>query len=202
MPAIVLALLVASSVSFEPPRLVRAPAGEVPYGARAAGIVALEATIAADGTVGDAHPVKALAPFTEPFSRTVATWAFEPAISDGTPVSSRLLVLGVFRPAMLTYPAPPQPGSQGYGLTEDVPVPVKWRIPGYPPTALGDAAVVVEVTVGQDGSAVEARVVESKAGFAESALAAARQWAFRPATRAGRPVDSRVAIAFYFRAPL
>jgi TonB family protein len=200
MSGIILALLVAAS-PFEPPRVLRSPAGEVPYGARAAGIVALEVTVGADGKVGGVRPVKDLAPFTAALSGAVRRWTFQPATDDGAPVPSRILVLGVFRPAMLTSPAPSPPDDAGYDLSPDAPTPVRWSIPGYPPTALGDAAVVVEATVERDGSPGETRVVTSRPGFDDAALAAARKWAFRPAAVGGRPVVSRVAIAFYFRAP-
>jgi TonB family protein len=123
------------------------------------------------------------------------------AAAAGVAVSSQLLVLGVFRPAMLNYPAPPPPDLESYAFSAKTPVPTQWLVPAYPPMAVGSAAVAVEVTVGENGSVTDVRVTGSTPGFDDAAVGAARRWAFKPVLRDGRPVASRLAIVFYFRAP-
>jgi TonB family protein len=198
-PCLVLAALLASSADL--PRLVQTPPGQVPYGANAAGAVGLEATISNTGSVTGVRAIKALEPFTGPFTDAVRTWQAEPAREGGVAVASQLLVLGVFRPPMLTYPAPPPPERKDYGVAGKLPVPTRWVVPGYPPMAVGNAAVAVEVTVGETGSVTDAHVTASTPGFDDAAVAAVRQWTFTPVLRDGKPVPSRLAVVFFFPAP-
>ena len=72
----------------------------------------------------------------------------------------------------------------------------------YPLGAQGDAAVVLEVVVEQDGRVGDARVVRGQAPFASAALDAARAWTFVPARRAGEPVSARIRVQVDFRAPV
>lgn len=75
----------------------------------------------------------------------------------------------------------------------------------YPASALkqrkhGD--VTVAVTVDVDGHVSKVEVLESGgADLDEAAVVAARQWTFSPATRAGRPVASRIRVPFHFAPP-
>jgi TonB family protein len=199
IPCFVLATLLASSPDL--PRLVQTPPGEVPYGAQSAGAVGLEVTISDKGFVSAVRTIKALEPFTAPFTDAVRTWQAEPARAGGVAAASQLLVLGVFRPPMLAYPAPPPPVRKDYGVAGKLPVPTHWIVPGYPPMAVGNAAVAVEVTVGETGSVTDARVTASTPGFDDAAVAAVRQWTFTPVLRDGRSVASRLAVVFFFPAP-
>src|SRR6185312_15089358 len=75
----------------------------------------------------------------------------------------------------------------------------------YPPSALESrrhADVVLTVTIDPDGHVSKVDVVESGgADLDEAAIVAARQWTFRPATRDGRPVASRIKMPFHFAPP-
>jgi TonB family protein len=87
--------------------------------------------------------------------------------------------------------------------TETTPVPVE-RVPAeYSDTAqeLGEEGTVeILVTVGKDGRVSHARVqaCDAPIDLCESALAAARKWVFRPATRFGHPVEAAVVVPFRF----
>jgi TonB family protein len=197
------ALAVLAASTFQPPRLAHVKLDPVPYGARAAGVVAVEASVSATGSVDGVRTIKSVEPFTPLMTGGVGSWTFEPARDGDQPVACHQLVLGIFRPAMLLYPAPPPPEQKDYPLSDDVPRPTKWSMPPYPPTATaGDAIVVVEVEVDDGGAVTGTRVLTSVPGFDDAALGAARQWAFKPATRANRSAPSRVIMAFYFRQPL
>jgi len=69
----------------------------------------------------------------------------------------------------------------------------------YPPSAQGEALVLVEITVGPDGTPAAVRVLRGASGFNEAALQAARQWRFR--TPAGTTAG-RAYIVFGFRQPV
>jgi len=62
--------------------------------------------------------------------------------------------------------------------------------------------VVLAVTVDADGNVSKVEVLESGGpALDEAATTAVRQWKFRPATRDGRPIASRIRVPFHF-APL
>jgi TonB family protein len=116
-------------------------------------------------------------------------------------VESRVLVAGLFRPAMLLPPAPEGFETPDAPPSEEIPYPTSVAIPPYPPNALGSHYVLVEVEVGEAGSVTAARVVSRTSGFDSAALDASREWRFRPAKRAGRPVPTVAYLLFAFRQP-
>jgi TonB family protein len=75
--------------------------------------------------------------------------------------------------------------------------------PRYPPLAMArrhQGQVLLQVEIGQDGRPGEVRVARSS-GYQEldqAAVAAARQWRFRPASRNGRPVATRARVPVNF----
>jgi len=83
-----------------------------------------------------------------------------------------------------------------------VPFPIQQVRPPYPPNVVGDGVVLVEVLVTPQGGVGRARVIGAGTGFDPAALDAARQWVFRPARRADRPVPACAYLIFGFRAPL
>lgn len=75
----------------------------------------------------------------------------------------------------------------------------------YPPEALSarqEATVVLLVSVAADGTVTEATVAESGGeAFDQAAVAAIRQWRFRPARRGNEAVASRIRVPFRFALP-
>lgn len=130
----------------------------------------------------------------------VNTWSFEPARDGEQPVASHVLVAACYRPSALTTGPEARPPSVRAG--PDAPSPTTLVPPSYPPNALGDGAVIVEVRVDVNGSVTDARVVRSAPGFDRAALDAARRWRFRPAERAGVPVPAFAYLVFGFRQPV
>jgi len=192
----------ALAATFTPPVLQSAALGPVPYGARAAGVVVLEAEVDERGAVTAVRAVKTVAPFSEGLERDVRDWRFEPAREDLRTVRSRVLVAALVRPAALLFPAPGAPPTPPTHVPEDIPYPVSVAVPPYPPNAVGDAAVIVETSVATDGSVDEAHVVSEPGGFDLAALEAARGWRFRAAHHDGRAVESRAYLVFVFRSPV
>src|SRR5690606_32058459 len=71
----------------------------------------------------------------------------------------------------------------------------------YPDGAEGDATVVLELVVGEDGRVAEVRVIEGAAPFAEHARRAVEGWRFEPARRDGVRVAARIQARIDFHAP-
>jgi TonB family protein len=86
--------------------------------------------------------------------------------------------------------------------SDEIPFPTAVTVAPYPPNALGDAVVLIEVQVAPGGRATSARVVRSAPPFDEPALAAGRQWMFRPARLHGQPIAAPAYILFGFRQPI
>ena len=87
--------------------------------------------------------------------------------------------------APVVAPVPPAPALRppvAQGST-DVP---------YPPGAQGDAAVLLELVVDEDGYVTSALVVEGAAPFAEQARRAVLAWRFAPARRGDTPVAAKI----------
>jgi len=184
------------------PVLVSASVAPVPYGARAAGVVLLAVDVDAQGRPGEVRTLKEVAPFGTELRESVRGWSFEPAREGNRAAPTKVLVVGVFRPAMLLFPRPPVPARPERPEDADVPFPASIAVPPYPPNAVGEAFVVVEATVDADGSVTDARVVGEASGFDGAALETARAWGFEPARRDGRPVPGRVCFVFAFRQPV
>jgi TonB family protein len=75
-------------------------------------------------------------------------------------------------------------------------------VPPYPPNAVGSVTVLVEVTIAESGNVADARIVGEASGFDDAASSAARSWRFRPASRAGSPVEARAYLLFVFGQPV
>jgi hypothetical protein len=80
----------------------------VPFGARAAGLVALDVGVSERGTVADVTVVKAVEPFSEGLARDIHGWRFRPARRAGADVPARCYLVFVFR-APVTAPGPRVP---------------------------------------------------------------------------------------------
>lgn len=106
----------------------------------------------------------------------------------------------------LKRPAPPSqaPESVPSVETETLPVQVHNPPPEYPLPARRrglEGTVVVEVTVLEDGSAGEVRVLDGgeQGLFVDAAIRAVKTWRFQPALRGGKAVRSTERIRFVFK---
>jgi TonB family protein len=166
------------------------------------GDVLLELAVGPDGALARVATMRDTAPFTELLRDAVADWTFEPATADGRAVRWPLLLAGVFRPPVLVGPAPGSPPRDAERPCAEIPFPLDMTPPPYPPAAVGDALVLLEVTVGKDGRVTGPRMLQGSEPFASAARDTARQWRFRPACRDGGPLSVPAYLVFGFRAPV
>jgi protein TonB len=86
------------------------------------------------------------------------------------------------------------------GVTNPEPIPSSQVQPRYPETARMakiQGMVVLQVVIHKDGSVGDIQVLQSpgaKFGFDASAIAAVRQWRYKPGQQNGKPVDVYFAI--------
>ncbi len=188
--------------SYDPARLESGSVAAIPYQTRAAGIVLFELVVDPQGNVTETRIIQDLAPFTRVVKESVNAWRFDPARVNRKRAKSRVLVAGLFRPAMLHFPMPKAVRAPDAQPSEEVPFPTSFKVPPYPPNAIGSAYVLVEVEVGKDGTVNSTEVHGPSSGFDDAALQAASAWSFRPASREGRPVPARAYLIFAFRQPV
>jgi TonB family protein len=184
-----------------PPRLAAAQVGAAPWNAVSGGIAAFEVSLDATGAVVGTSVVQDLAPFGAQLDDAIRSWRFEPAREGGKAVATRVLALGLFRPPALHFPAPDRPRYRDAVAPDELPWPTSVTVPPFPPRALGSGKVILEVDVSSEGAVTAVRVLSAPTAFDGAATDTARQWTYRPAARAGRPVESRAFLVFSFVAP-
>ncbi|MBI1739676.1 MAG: TonB family protein [Candidatus Koribacter versatilis] len=76
--------------------------------------------------------------------------------------------------------------------------------PVYPPEAMAQklqGTVVLQATIGRDGSVQDLKLVRGYFALARAAIAAVKQWRFRPSSINGRPVEAQTVITVNFSYP-
>jgi TonB family protein len=205
-----------SRVAVAPARLKGGALPQIPIMAVSGGEVVLEVAVNRAGRVTGVTPLRHTAPFSDAMAAAVRSWTFAPAedaaappagaaIDPATrkPMDSTVLVVGVFRPPALfpvTLGEPPANVAPSSGRAPALAGPIE--MPAYPPAALHDGVVLVELDVAAHGGVEGIGVVRSATGFDQSALAAVSALAFRPARVHDRAAPAFVYVAVAFRQPI
>lgn len=190
--------------------------GELPVApplAVSGGEVFLEALVDVDGRVDSVRTLRTTPPFTDAVIRAVRGWRFTPATeaaepstgqtaASARPVAGPVLVAAMFAPPALNGPTLGEPPQDVLSASDETPMPMGANPAAYPPRALGDGTVLVEVTIDTAGVPTDAQVKVSAPGFDAAAIAAARSWSFRPARRRGIAVTTHAYLLFAFRQPV
>lgn len=194
---------VALASAQEAPRLVGGALPPIPEVTVGGGEVIFDVEVDARGVVRAIMPLRLSEPYGQIMRDTVAAWEFVPATVDGRPVPGRLLIAAVFRPPLLldapTLGTPPVDVERPSAA---VPFPLEIVTPPYPPLAITDAAVAIEVVIDEAGNVAHAVIVGGEDPFASAALDAAWRWRFRPAEEAGAPAPAVAYLVFGFRRPV
>jgi TonB family protein len=163
----------------------------------------LELMIDTTGSVARMTPLRASPLLADPIPSAVANWRFLPAHDSGLPVPSRALVAAVIRPPdLFDGPTPGDPPVDLATPSDEIPYPIATTPPRYPPLAIGDGVVLLEVLVDRDGRPAQVRIVTDTSAFDQASLAAAAFWSFRPAKWNGRTVEAYAYLMFGFRQPV
>jgi len=102
--------------------------------------------------------------------------------------------------------AAPKPSEASDGCIEETTKPK--AISKVTPQYIGSAAHAanvegvckVEIRVGADGDVIDSRILQGIGhGMDEIVIAATKQWKFNPATRCGKPVESRHIVSMRFQ---
>jgi TonB family protein len=170
-------------------------------GTLSGGEVLLKVGLSPVGQVRSIESLRQAYPFTEALEAAVQQWRFGPAEPGEGPRERQVLVVGVFRPPSLYDLTPPVPLVPLQAVPATIPVPVRWERPLYPPRAIGDGVVVLEVHVAVDGKVEDVTILSPSPAFDGPARDAARRWWFRPAVWEGKAIPSVAYLVFGFRQP-
>jgi hypothetical protein len=198
LAVLVLAAVATAQPGWQPPRLMSADIGAAPWNVHSGGIAACQVSLDENGQVRGVEVVQDVAPYGAQLADAVRSWRFEAARQGDMRVPSRVLVLGFFRPPTLNIPAPETPKYRTTDAPPELPWPTYVTAPPYPPNAVGSGAVILESDVADDGTVAATRVLNPGGAFDSAARDAAAQWTYRPASRDGRDVASRVFLLFTF----
>ena len=211
---LVIAIALGALIAQQPYAAARYAAGAVPGLAPMAvggGQVIVELTVDPGGHVEKVTTLRSTPPFTDLLMQTVRSWSFSPASedrvgSDGKPlgirnVASKVIVAATYRAPALAGPTHGERPVNLAAASPDVAFPAVIREPPFPVKALDSGVVLIEARVTAAGAVAEARVIGSAPPFDEPALAAARQWQFRPA-RVPDHADTYAYLIFGFPQPI
>jgi TonB family protein len=217
--AIALALIAAAHVAltaapaFHPAKyLDGAPPALPPTTVVGGGEVMLEVDVTIGGAVRGVRTLRTTPPYTDAMIAATKTWRFAPAEIEVEPpppsgqprfkaVDSTVLVAAVFLAPALIGPTlgelPRDVGSE----SDSTPFPFATAPPLFPPRARDAGVVMIETMIDTGGQPTANRILRSSAAFDEPALAALRQWRFRPARVAGSSTPTLAYVIVGFRQP-
>lgn len=143
------------------------------------GVVGLEVTVAADGSVIGATVTRSVPALDQSVINAVLQQRYQPTLLNGVPVP---VVFNVTVP----FPSPVRVG----GVVR-VPKKITNVDPVYPPElrAAGAGGVaILELLIAPDGTVADTRILKSLSGLDEAAVTAVRQWVFEPTLLNGQPM--------------
>jgi len=201
----VAALAGAGDQGWASPRLRAGPIPlPLPQAALAGGAVVVELTIDTRGAVTHVEHLQEAPPYSAYVAAAARAWQFVPATATiegrATLVDAPVLVVALFRPPLVH--AGPAPAVTARPASPALPGVDAVVLPPYPPRAVGDGTVVVEIALRLSDGTREYRVVGAASGFDEAAIDAVRAWRFAAPRAAGSRDRVFVYAVIGFRAPL
>jgi TonB family protein len=204
---------VSAQAGFVPARYLSGDLPVTPALVVSGGEVFLDVLVAVDGRVDSIRTLRTTPPFTDAVIKAVRGWRFKPALEAAEPpagqptalvkpVAGPVFVAAMFAPPVLIGPTLGQPPRDVLSASDETPMPTAAKPAAYPPRALGDGTVLVEVAISDAGVLTDAQVKVSSPAFDATAIAAARSWSFRPARRHGMAVATYAYLLFAFRQPV
>ncbi|MGH9748215.1 MAG: energy transducer TonB [Candidatus Acidiferrales bacterium] len=182
-------------------------AGDIPYPVEivGAGLVTLSLNLSVAGQPPAVQVLRDVPGLTSLTSSIVAGWTYTPGKLDGNAAPSTINIEVVFNPGDFNgqnlkvppvAPAPP-PFPAGY-LPAEVAV---GSYASYPMNSVATGAVVLDVLVDKNGNAKKIGVVRDVPSLTREAIAAVKRWTINPATFNGKPIASKLVVAYVFRSP-
>jgi Gram-negative bacterial TonB protein C-terminal len=201
-----------AQISFKAPEVTSVTDAYHPFEVIDDGVVVLDVSLDAVGAVSGITVLRNPGPIVEPAESMVRKWGFRPAEGASGAIPSEMTVVFVDRPPSYFAPRipPPKnfkpvlPEAKESGADADYAPAgiVSVAYPDYPGDSVTFGSVIIEATVGSAGNVESTKVLRAMdARFTALATDALAEWQFQAATLRGKPVASKIAIAFVFLAP-
>jgi TonB family protein len=187
-----------------------AHASEITYPPNSAttGIVTLDVSVDATGTMQNVRVVRDVPPLTSAAQNAVQGWQFTPVLVNGQPAAGAVrinVVFNPFNPNGVGLPTPPlQPANSGGAAASGDFQPAQVTAASYatyPPHTVMAGTVVLQVHVGSSGKVQGVIVVRGTGSLNGTAARAVKTWQFMPATYRGKTMASDVVVAYVFALP-
>jgi TonB family protein len=197
--------------TYTPPEVTSAGDAYTSYNVVFDGLFVLDVGLSDEGDIRRIEALRDPGSMLGAAKTSVHTWKFQPASEGSKARASRLSVAFVYRPA--NYPTfgavPPKdftpvtPSAQADDGSDDyVPVGIlSFAYPDYPVNSVVWGSVLVQATVDSAGEVKDVKLLHGMANFNSFAQEALKKWRFRPGTLRGKPVTSKIVIAFIFQSP-
>jgi TonB family protein len=197
--------------TYTPPEVTSAGDAYTSYNVVFDGLFVLDIGLSDEGDIRRIEALRNPGSMLGAAKTSVQTWKFQPASQGTKPRASRLTVAFVYRPANYsTFGAvPPKdfipviPSAQGNdGGDEYIPVGIlSFAYPDYPINSVVWGSVLVQATVDSAGEVKDVKLLHGMAPFNSFAQEALKKWRFRAGTLRGKPVTSKIVIAYIFQPP-
>ena len=184
-----------------------AQASDIPYplNTRTPGFVTLDAIVDSSGTLQKTFVVRDVPPLTDAVQDSVKNWQFSPAMEGGQAVAGMVPITVAFNPfnpsgvGLPGAPLQPPDSSAGGNFHPATLQSASYAI--YPPNTVAYGTVVLQLHIGSDGKVHKVTPIGGKPELSTPSIAAAKTWAFSPASYKGKAVGSDVVVVFVFAPP-
>jgi periplasmic protein TonB len=192
--------------SLQAPDVVSVTDIPVPILSVANGTVVFEIPITKTGETTKIEVRRDIVSLTDVAMNAVEGWKFSPATLAGEPIASRITVAVTFRPPPpasdpVTFPPLISQSEAAVQAEFQPPEVIHAEFPRYTTTTFTAGAVVLLVNLNEKGEAGESKVLLDLPPFTGEAKAVLGQWRFMAATFNGKPVPSKIVLAFVSRPP-
>jgi TonB family protein len=172
------------------------------------GIVTLDISVDASGTVQNVGVVRDVPPLTSAAQSAVQSWQYLPAMVNGLVTAGTVrvhVVFNPFNPSGVGLPSPSlQPANSNEGAKRDDFQPAQVteaHYAKYPPHTVQAGTVVLQVHVESGGQVQGVIVARGTGSLSGTASKAVKTWKFTPASYKGKAVASDVVVAYVFASP-
>jgi Gram-negative bacterial TonB protein C-terminal len=190
---------------FVPPDVTSTTDIPYPVEVLAAGLVTLSVNLSATAQPDNVQVLRDIPGLTSVAASLVKTWSYAPGKLDGHPAPSTITIEVVFNPGNtlnenlkvgpVAPTAPPLP--KGY-LPPEIAVA---SYATYPINSVGIGAVVLDSAVDKYSEVKKVDILRDVPALSPEAIATVKRWTINPATFNGKPIPSKMIVAFVFRSP-
>jgi hypothetical protein len=191
-------------VSFKPAEVKEVGEIFVPSPGQTNGTVVLNAVISDEGKPQSIEVRRGIEGLTGPATDAVKDWTFTPALLNGKPVTTRVVVavtLHPWGPGAFPVPLPPLLPQSDEAIQAEFQPPdvVRAAFPRYPDLTKIGGTVVLEVDLDEKGEQGGINILKDLPPLTETSEAALTDWRFRAGMDNGTPTPSKIVLAFVFQ---